>query len=214
MIQLSGIKSQRVTPFIPLTQQLGHNLEPDIILLDRLKIGFGLKTDSALANFLGISRTNIHKVRHHNARLGVIQRLKVLDRIGFLNTRQWVEKLASENLANGIRTKSKKLANYHAAKKKPAKSKHQAEADLLELVKLAFNFNTDFELGNFLGLARNTVSMVRNGKTSLGPKPRLKILNAVNAFDIKRLERALESSEYLIEEIEIWANSPQKNKPA
>ncbi len=62
-------------------------------LLDVLKTGFGLRSDAQVADFLGITRTTIHSVRHGRARLGILQRLKILDHIGFLHSRQWLENL-------------------------------------------------------------------------------------------------------------------------
>ncbi len=74
-----------------------------------LKDGFGLRSDAQVADFLGITRTTIHSVRHGKARLGIMQRLKILDHIGFLHSRQWLESLLPEQLSERIRRSSHAL---------------------------------------------------------------------------------------------------------
>ena len=79
-----------------------------------------------------------------------------------------------------------------------------AEGELLDLVQAACGFRTDAELAEFLGVARNTLSNVRAGRASLGPRPRLRILNRFAPFDTERVEAVLSSTEDLIEAVREW----------
>ena len=83
----------------------------DSILLDLLRECFDLKNDSQLAGFLCITRTTVHHARHGKRRLGIVQRLKILDHIGFLEARQLVESIAPKSLADTIRKNSNILAH-------------------------------------------------------------------------------------------------------
>jgi hypothetical protein len=47
-------------------------------------------------------------------------------------------------------------------------------------------------------IKRNTISMVRSGKSRLGPLPRLRMLKQIDVEDVTDIERGIESSEYLI----------------
>ncbi|AFL73432.1 hypothetical protein [Thiocystis violascens] len=51
-------------------------------------------------------------------------------------------------------------------------------------------------------MARNTVSNVRAGRASLGPRPRLRILNQFAPFDTKRVDAVLESTDALIQAVQ------------
>lgn len=175
-------------------------------LLDELKEGFSLKNDAQIAEFLGITRATIHNVRHKKVRLGIMQRLKILDKIGFLKTRQLIESIAPKSLASLIESSSNKLVQRRL---KDYDSQNDDDvltddAVLLNQVKVAFGFNTDQELAEFLGVARNTISMIRKGKSTLGPYPRLKILNKIAPFDLHDLEKTLASTELIISGIKDW----------
>ena len=180
---------------------MGKQSQSDAVLLDAIKDGFGLDTDSQVASFLKISAVTIHHVRHGRARLGIVQRLKVLDKIAFLNTRQWLERITPDNLSSAIRDSSHKLARKAASGCPSSSSDASPDAVLLVLAKDLFGVRTDAELAEHLGVARNTISMVRTGRSTLGPKPRLRILHAISPFDIEKLENILDSSEALIDEI-------------
>lgn len=183
---------------------------PDVRLLEVVKDGFGLKTDADLAAFLGISRTAVHNARSGKGRFGTMQRLKLFDRISFLKFREWVQSLSSDNLANAFERFSKAQA-VKIAKERINKGKCQApDAYLIELMKeYSEDFGTDEKVANFLEINPSAISLIRTGRTTLGPYPRLKILEVVEEkepkienFDRKEVERVLGSTEALIEAIE------------
>jgi len=181
-------------------------------LLDEIRDGFGLKNDSELATFLGLTRTTIHNVRFKGAKLGLKSRMLVLDRIGFLRVANWTQRIAPASLAGAIHAGNEHLTQQNIAGPPPADAAQVAEVDLIEVIKQTFGFENDVDLANFLGVARNTISMVRSGKSALGPKPRLRILNRIAPFAIEDVERALENTDELIEVIRDWRrnNAPQE----
>jgi len=172
---------------------------PEIELLDQVKKGFALSSDAALATLLGIDRTSIYAVRAGKGRLGVIQRLKVLDRISFLKTRRLVESLLPENLAKEVVRWSQAAAGRYTDTKLRKAGQRSEDERLLEVVKVAFDFESDKELAEFLGIQRSAISMVRSGKSGLGVLPKLRILSRV-APDVPYgdIEKALTSTEHLI----------------
>lgn len=176
----------------------------DAELLDSLKDGFGLRSDAQVADFLGITRTTIHSVRHGKARLGIMQRLKILDHIGFLHSRQWLESLLPEQLSERIRRSSHALAERQAKARQRMERPLSVEGELLDLVQDACGLRTDTELADFLGVARNTISNVRAGRASLGPRPRLRILNQFDPFDTERVEAVLDSTDALVAAVREW----------
>ena len=177
----------------------------DTALLDVIREGFDLESDAAVAALLGITPTTIHRVRHGKARLGPIQRLKVLDRVGFIRARSLVEMIAPDRLAQAIRTFSHGQAKRLAQRKLERQRPRTADAELLDLAKEVFEFRTDEDLAAFLGLARHRMSMVRTGRSALGPKPRLKLLRLVEDFDLDAVLATLESSEDLAARIRAYA---------
>lgn len=72
------------------------------------------------------------------------------------------------------------------------------DAELLDLYKEYRQFATDAEVAETLGIKRNSISMVRHGRSRLGPLPRLRIYRDVHGRDTSDLEAALESSEALL----------------
>jgi transcriptional regulator with XRE-family HTH domain len=176
----------------------------DVALLDILKEGFGLGSDAQIADFLGITRTTIHSVRHGKARLGIMQRLKIMDHIGFLHSRQWLESILPEQLSERIRRSSHALAQRQANARQRPQPTPTADGELIDLVQSACGFRTDTELADFLGVARNTISNVRAGRASLGPRPRLRILNAFTPFDIEQVDAVLDSPDALAEAVREW----------
>ncbi len=175
-------------------------------LLDVLKTGFGLRSDAQVADFLGITRTTIHSVRHGRARLGILQRLKILDHIGFLHSRQWLENLLPAQLSARIRRSSHARAQRQVRARQRLERDLGVEGELLDLVQDACGLRTDTELADFLGVARNTVSNVRAGRASLGPRPRLRILNQFAPFDTERVDAVLESTDALIQAVQEWVD--------
>jgi transcriptional regulator with XRE-family HTH domain len=173
--------------------------QSDAVLLDTLKTGFGLRNDAELAAFLSVTQTSIHKIRHKDARLGIKNRIVVLDKIGFLNSRQWIEKISPAFLSAKVKQWSIEKSQKQATTKLASASYQNAE--FIDMVKYVFNCKSDQELGSKLGLATNTISMLRKGKTSLGDKPRLIILNEIEKFDLEKFNKAIESTDVLIEAI-------------
>lgn len=72
------------------------------------------------------------------------------------------------------------------------------DAELLSLYKAYKKFETDAAVAKALGINRNSISMVRHGRSRLGPLPRLRIYRDVYGRDTSKLESALESSEALL----------------
>jgi transcriptional regulator with XRE-family HTH domain len=62
-----------------------------------------------------------------------------------------------------------------------------SNADVLDKVKDAFGFSSDKELAGFLGVSQKTVSSIRNGKQSLSPKQRIKIMDRLMAVKVRDL---------------------------
>ncbi len=167
-------------------------------LLQEIKDGFGLDSDSALAAWLGISRAAIASVRDGRSRLGPLQRLKVLDRLGFLRARKLLESLLSPGIAAEIVKWSQRSAKRDASRHL---RKHGAddESHVLDLCKTQIGFATDADLAKFLGVRPNTISMIRSGKSALGVLPRIRILSKVVPDEpYADVGHALESTEYMI----------------
>ena len=81
----------------------------DVPWLTCLNARFDRHSDAQIADVLGITPTTIHCVRHGKARRGILQRLKILDRIGFLHRRQWLENSLPAPLIARIRRSSQAL---------------------------------------------------------------------------------------------------------
>jgi plasmid maintenance system antidote protein VapI len=179
----------------------------DAELIDAVKAGFGLPSDAAVAAFLGISRNSIHAARSGRARLGPIQRLKVLDRIGFLRARSFVEQISPERLAELIRDFSRGQANRIAENRRTYMAPKTIDAELIELTKEVFDFTTDEALAAYLGFPRHRISMIRSGRSTLGPRPRVKLLRLVEDFDLDAVLNALDSSEDLATRVRAYAQT-------
>lgn len=190
----------------------------DADLLDEIKRGFKLKNDSELAGFLGVTRATIHNCRFAaDRRLGPKARFSVLDRIAFLRTKnitgQWLGAISNTELARRIVDWSIKTGQKRALRNIPADAVEVAEKELIDIAKIAFECDTDDELADILGIARNTISAVRNGRTSLGLDPRMMILNRIEPFDIERVKHVLDSTDDLIEEIRAWTERQKEEQP-
>ncbi len=178
----------------------------DARLLDELREGFGLPTDSALAAWLGIDPSALSGVRTGRHGFGILQRLKVLDRMGFLRTRKLVESLVPETLAAEIVRWSHRNANQRAAAAIGQIATEDANVRVLDAAKIALGFDTDAELAEFLGVKGQAISMVRGGRSGLGERPKLKILAAVaKDVNLAEIERALDSTDHLIQLIKDWS---------
>lgn len=160
----------------------------DSVLLDALKQAFGLRSDAQVANLLGLARTTIHAVRHDRMSLGIKPKLAILDLVGFQN-RSWVRSLETEWLLERLRERDGEPTDRALAP--PGAS---PEARLLDLVRHACRSRTDEELAAYLAIRRSVVSNARAGRTSLGPRPRLRILALVEPFDPREIDNLLHSA--------------------
>ena len=69
---------------------------------------------------------------------------------------------------------------------------------LLDEYKLFKHLSTDMALADIFELGRNSISMVRNGRNSLGERPRLIIFQDAFEVDISKPMKALDSSKTMI----------------
>lgn len=179
----------------------------DSRLLDELRVGFAIESDRALAAWLGIEPSTLSVVRTGQHGFGQIQRLKVLDRIGFLRSRRLLESLLPDRLAQEVIAWSERNATAQARRALERVEAADANVKLLEVAKIAFGFDTDAQLADFLGLKRNAISMVRSGRGKLGERPKLQILKRVAPdAGFQDIERALDSSDYMIRLVRRWRN--------
>lgn len=190
-------------------------------LLDKLKEGFGYRTDLEVAGFLSVNKETVSQIRRGILELSTAQRLKIMDRLWSIRVRDLLAKMAPESLANQLITLSHKGADWLAFGNEPlcefsqeghARSLDQNEhpegilTDDIALIELFKKhgcnggpFATDKEMADVLGLKRNTISSIRKG-ARLGPLPRLKMLKALNPnVGTEEVEKGIESSEYLLE---------------
>jgi len=171
-------------------------MNTDAALLDEIKEKFNLKNDAQLAGLLGVTRTSIHVIRHKNGRLGIKSRLKILDKIGFRNLSNWVEKLTPKSLANSIKQLNQDQTERIIAKHESIPNREQAE--FIDLMKYLFKCETDIDLAKKINLSPTTISIYRTGKTSLGEKPLLFVLQELENIDVEEVNELLDNSEVLI----------------
>ncbi len=180
----------------------------DARVLDEIKIRFNLNSDADLAALLGVTRTTIHNIRNKGGRLGFKSKLLLIDKIAYLRPAEcvetWAGKLTTASLLSKIRHKNQEITLKKSAQEITEESIVVADKDLIDEVKAAFSCTTDQELAEMLGVARNTISAIRSGSTSLGPQPRLRILHLIEPFDIEAMHEALNSTDKLTELIKDW----------
>lgn len=176
-------------------------------LLDKLKHGFGYKTDLELAGFLGVTKETMSQIRHGELGLSLTQRIKVMDRLASIRTRNLLERIAPDHLSRELHRLSlrgaEKLALDELEKGEPT----AVDVKLIELFKMYGQdeslFKTDKEMASFLGLKRASISGVRTGKSKLGPLPRLRMLKAINPeTDIEQVLNGIDSNKSLHDLIE------------
>ncbi len=185
-------------------QPSGDVLE-EHLLLDKMRSGFDIPSDAALAAWLGVDKSTIYFVRAGSRRLGLLQRLKVLDRIGFLKTGTFVEGLLPENLAMDLLNLNKTTPACTAL---VSLETENANIKLIDAVKTVFGLTTDATLAAFLGIKATTISMIRAGKSGLGPIPKLKLLGIVTGeFQADDVIGFVDSSSRLALAIDTWQSS-------
>ena len=175
----------------------------DVVLLDAVKDGFELRSDAELAGFLGMTRGAVYTVRYKTGRLGPKAKFIVLDKIGFLGIRNWVERLSADYIARRLHEMSVSQARSIAKRNIPEDNTHVAEISLPDEIRQAFKIETDEELARFLGVNRNTISMVRTGKSKLGLGPKLKILEALDKISPEQVDAVLNDPDILIQAIRL-----------
>ena len=190
-------------------------------LLDKLKEGFGYRTDLEVAGFLKVNKETVSQIRRGILELSSAQRLKIMDRLWSIRVRDLLAKMAPESLANQLITLSHRGAGWLAFGNEPLcesaqeggtsfsdedecpEDKMTNDIVLIDLFKnygcKGGPFATDKDMADVLGLKRNTISSIRKG-ARLGPLPRLRMLKAINPnVDTEEIEKGIESSEYLLE---------------
>jgi transcriptional regulator with XRE-family HTH domain len=176
-------------------------------LLDRLKQGFGYKTDVEVAGFLGVNKDTVSQIRQGVQGLSLSQRIKIMDRLASIQIRDLLEKITPESLSHELHRLSLCGAEKLALDELEESDPDAIDVKLIELFKAYGQeenlFKTDKEMATFLGLKRASISGVRAGKSKLGPLPRLRILKVIcPEADTEQIENGIESSEYLLKLIE------------
>jgi len=196
-------------------QHIPHCQDPTVVqdeckLLDKLLAGFNIQSDAALAAWLGIDKSAIYGVRSGKHRLGFIQKLKVLDRIGFLKGRSLIESILPQTLADYLAYISQTLASGHAEAQLARSNSPSPDSRILELAKSILGFSTDIPLARLLHIKANTISMIRAGRSVMGPEPRLRILGSVDpAVDVESILKIAKSNDLLRNAIDRWIISGQ-----
>lgn len=190
-------------------------VEDECRLLDKLLEGFQIRSDAALAAWLGIDKSAIYGVRSGKHRLGFIHKLKVLDRIGFLKGRSLVESLLPEALAAKLTRISRTLASSQAEAALSRLTSQNPNAQLIDLTKLILGYETDIPLAHLLQIKTNTVSMIRSGRSALGPEAKLRLLGSVDRMiDAESILRVAKSNDLLSNAIDRWIRSEKESLPA
>jgi transcriptional regulator with XRE-family HTH domain len=171
----------------------------DAVLLDKLKLGFGYKSDLEIAGFLDVSSNTISKIRTGKQKLSVIQRLKVMDRLLTVQIRDLLISMSPEAIGNEIHRLSLRGAERLAFDEQGEGSSNPNDIALIDQFKRYSGFKNDEALANFLGISDSMITAARKG-SQLGPLPRLRMLKAINPnADTDQIEQGLESTEYLLE---------------
>ena len=183
-------------------------MNSDVDLLDALKRYLEYKTDVQLANYLKLTRHAIYKIRAREVQLGNLQRLKVLDNLGYLTAVSPINSIAPKYLAEVIAERLQDHETAIALAKIEDSESPEVDAQLLTLIKKLIKSETDEELANLIGLKRSSLSMVRKGKARFGLNPRLKILKLLDPnINIEDFERVLESSDELLKWVHGFFNN-------
>lgn len=198
-------------------------MHSDIELIDLIKDQFGYKTDLELAGFLGVSKDTISAIRNKRTVVGeslrftILQKWKAYDRVLFRKAEDFVLRSIDRHAKpqpnrnespNSVFSTGSLVAKIldlrrnqkdHWALPEVTDGAHVVEdSTLLDLYKSYRNLSTDEDVAQVLGIKRNSISMVRHGRSRLGPLPRLRIYRDVYGEDTTQMESALESSESLL----------------
>lgn len=176
----------------------------DIELLDTIKTGFGFTSDAELAAFLGVTRGNISIVRNQNGKLGPVARIKCLDKLAFLDIRNWLERISTEYIAKRLNEMSRSQAGNIAHANLANEFNLPSDEELPDRIREALGMTSDQELADVLGIKPTSISMVRKGKSKLGHIPRLKILEVIEGLPATEILLAITDNKYLINLITQW----------
>ena len=196
---------------VPAGEESAQPADAGATLIDEIRRGFDLPSDVAVAAFLGLSAPAVHQIRAGKMGLSPVQRLrvldkltlldklKVLDRVGSLRVRGLLERIAPEFLTRKLWEVNREIANRVANKRLSSSVAPTPDAELIDAFKAHCGYATDAELAEALGLARQTMSSVRAGRTTLGPRPRLRMLNRLQPFELELVESVLDSTDVLVD---------------
>ncbi|MBT9521301.1 MAG: hypothetical protein IV101_10430 [Dechloromonas sp.] len=181
-------------------------------LLDCLRAGFNIPTDVALAAWLGIDKSMISSVRAGTRKLGILQRLKILDHVGFLTTRTFIESLLPMQLADELVRFNQDIVGRQAQAAMERLEVEDENVRLLDAAKMAFSLSTDADLARVLEVGNTTISMVRSKKSALGVIPKLKLLERVTGeFELGQLLELLGSTSLLLGVVEQWSRTSKNS---
>ncbi len=167
-------------------------------LIDALKQAFGYKTDVEVAGFLGVDKQTVYAARHGITPLGDRQRFKIIDKVAYKKSENLALRTLPKNLVKKILELRRDQQDNLALNETEEGSALPDDAQLMDLYKAYRGFRTDQEMADTLGIKRASISMVRTGRSKLGPLPRLRIFRDVWGEKIEHLEEALESSQALL----------------
>ena len=177
----------------------------DSDLLDVVKEGFGLKNDVELSIFLEVTSANISYVRNGKQGLGLIQKLKILDKISYLAVSNWVERVSPRGLGRIIKETNHAMINRKISLKPNAS--YEDDARLVVLAKEGLGFKRYEDLAHFLGMSKAAVSVIKSGRTSIGLIPRLKILECIDSDSANQVRTIISSTEALSHAIKEFAQN-------
>ena len=176
----------------------------DVVLLDFLKGHFEFTTDAKLANYLGLTRQAIYKVRAGDVALGNSVRLRLLENSGQFQQFLPLPDLSASSLLDDIQ----KRMGITAGHKKPTLGDHNSDAELLACFKQYIAATTDEAVAGKIGLKRTSLSMLRKGKAKFGIAPRIQLAGVLYPdANIAKLEMLINDSGELAEFLQITTHN-------
>jgi hypothetical protein len=197
--------------------------EDDNELLDLVREGFGLDNDAQLADYLKMSRPTIYNIRKRNGKLGGIQRLHLLDKLGFLATRSVVESVSPRSLANKIRGFTQRTA-VNIANNNLGQNVITSAKEIVYLLMQLLQINSKKDLEVYLDITPSTFDRVVNDIEDFDIISRLKIIENLSKskeininFPISNIVALATNTEELLQHIsdstedEQISNDPEEN---
>jgi len=166
----------------------------DIRLLDLIKEKFNLETDLQVASLLGINENTVYGIRNQRVdagkqvRLRILKKCRILDRLAYRVAEDFLFRLFGEDGSPAAddgampyllstRVLVSKLREFRLDQIRRLSNQRCNDSVLLDEYKLFKHLSTDMALADIFELGRNSISMVRNGRNSLGERPRLIIFS-------------------------------------